>query len=174
MYYKIGVFELLRFKSSFSADELVKRWDEFTSPARFAGNDDMMDLIFISKRNDKNVKLVRRTRSKRDPFSCMFRGKIVSNDNGSEIRGFFTKAIFDYIAVILLIELFFYIRYLVIDRGDSPATVNVLLACAIIGGALLLYNTRSAKRRFSEFISRIADTENDKYLSRKELKEKED
>ncbi len=133
-----------------------------------------MDLIFVSKRNGNKVRLVRRSRSKRDPFSCVFRGNIVSNGQGSEIKGMFTKSWFDYIAVALIVCMFFYIRYLVLERGESPVTVNVLLACSIIGGGLLLYNTRSAKRRFAEFISRITETPNDKFFTKKEMKEKED
>lgn len=162
------------FKSRFSEKELTERWDEFTSPARFAGSDDVMDLIYVSKRKDKKVRLVRRARSKREPFSCVFYGNIVADEKGSAIKGVFAKSIKDYVAVCLIVSLLIYIRGLVMERGDSPVTVNVLLAAAIVLGVFLLYNTRSAKRRFAEFISRITDTENDKFLSKKELKEKED
>ena len=58
------------FESRYSKDELISRWDEFTSPARFAGTDDVMDLIFVSKRKGNKVRLVKRARTKRDPFAC--------------------------------------------------------------------------------------------------------
>lgn len=165
---------MIKFESSLSKAELAEKWDEFTSPARFAGSDDAMDLIYVSKRKDDKVRLVRRARSRRDPFSCVFRGKIKSRDGGSEISGFFTKALFDYFAIAAIIALLFYIRSLVMERGESLGTVNVLLACSIIGGFLLLYNTRSTKRRYADFIVRITGGENDRFLSRKEMREKEE
>lgn len=163
-----------KFNSCFSKEELTSRWDEFTSPARFAGSDDVMDLIYVSKRKNDRVRLVRRARSKREPFSCVFYGKIAKNEKGSEISGIFAKSVIDYIAIALIIALLAYIRYIVIDRGESPVTVNILLGASIIIGILLLYNTRSTKRKYAEFISRITDVENDKFLSKKELKENKD
>ncbi|MBQ1206248.1 MAG: hypothetical protein IIX67_03500 [Clostridia bacterium] len=161
------------YKSRYSEEELINRWDDFTSPARFAGADDVMDLIYVSKRKGKKVRLVRRARTKREPFSCVFYGTIESTEQGSQIKGSFMKSLIDYIAVALIVALLFYIRFLVIERGDSPVTVNVLLGASIVFGILLLYNTRSIKRKFSEFISRITDAENDKFLSKKDLKNKE-
>lgn len=163
-----------KFNSCFSKEELTSRWDEFTSPARFAGSDDVMDLIYVSKRKNDRVRLVRRARSKREPFSCVFYGKIAKTEKGSEISGIFAKSVIDYIAIALIIALLAYIRYIVIDRGESPVTVNVLLGASIIIGILLLYNTRSIKRKYAEFISRITDVENDKFLSKKELQENKD
>lgn len=163
-----------KFNSCFSKEELASRWDEFTSPARFAGSDDIMDLIYVSTRKDDKVRLVRRARSRREPFSCVFYGKIIKTEKGSEISGFFAKSVLDYIAIASIIVLLTYIRYIVIDRGESPVTVNILLAASIIIGALLLYNTRATKRKYAEFISRITDVENDKFLSKKELKENKD
>ncbi len=162
------------FNSRFLEDELIERWDEFTSPARFAGADEMMDLIYVSKRKGNQVRLVRRAGSKRDPFSCVFYGKIVKSEQGSAVKGIFAKSLFDYIAIALIIALFAYIRCIVIERGDSPVTVNILLGASIIIGGFLLYNTRSIKRKYAEFISRITDTENDKFISKKDLRENND
>ena len=161
-----------KFESRFSAEQLKDRWDEYTSPARFAGADETMDLIYVSKRKGEKVKLVRRTSSKREPFSCVFRGKIVSTEQGGSINGFFVKSIIDYIAIICICVLLAYIRYLVIDRGDSPVTVNLLLGSAILIGIALLYNKRSTKQKYAEFISRITDSPNEKFLSKKELRDK--
>ena len=162
------------FNSRFTVDELINRWDEFTSPARFAGADEIMDLIFVSKRKGNKVRLVRRARSKREPFSCVFYGRIESKEQGSEIKGIFAKSLIDYVAVAMIVALFAYIRYVVVARGDSPVTVNVMLAASIIIGAFLLYNTRSAKRKFAEFLSCITDTENEKFKSKKELRGNQD
>jgi hypothetical protein len=62
---------------------------------------------------------------------------------------------------------------IIIDRGGDLSAVNTLLAVGIIGGALLLINTRSVKRRYAEFIFRITEEENNSFKPKKEL-EKED
>lgn len=162
---------MISFKSKYSIDELIKKWDEFTSPSRFAGSDENMDLIFISKRKGNKVRLVRRARQSREPFSCIFRGKIEKTENGSAIKGVFTKSIFDYVFVGIIFALLFYIRMLIIERGDSLNTINVLLICWIVFGLLLLFNTRSAKRRFADFITRITDEENIHFLTKREKTE---
>lgn len=164
---------MTNFESNMSVSELIEKWDEYTSAARFAGSDDTMDLIFIAKRKDKKVKLVRRARSSYEPFSTVFRGKISESENGSKISGIFTKSIIDYVAVTLIIGLLFYIRAVFIERGDALNTVNVLLACAVIGGGLLLYNTRASKRRYADFITRITGCDNKYFLSKREVEERE-
>lgn len=165
---------MIKFHSKHSADELISRWDEYTSPSRFAGNDDTMDLIFVSKRKNNKVRLIRRSKANREPFACVFRGTIVSDEYGSVIKGIFTKTIFDYIVVGLIIAAIFYIRSLVEARGEPLNTMNALLVIAIVGGIALLYNLRITKKRYAEFISRISDTENRFFLSKKEQKEREE
>lgn len=160
---------MVKFPSEFSGKELTERWDEFTSPARFAGSDDRMDLIFVSKRDNNKVRLVRRARHAFEPFSTVFRGKIVSNEQGSEIVGSFTKSFFDYSVIALILALLLYIRAIIIERGESLATINSLLIIGIIGGLILLYNRRSEKRKYAEFIFRITGNEIPIFLSKKEL-----
>lgn len=162
---------MVDFESDFKTEELIARWDEYTSPARFAGSDDTMDLIFVSKRNKNRVKLIRRTRSSREPFSTVFRGKITKTEQGSKISGMFTKSLLDYAAVAAIVGLLFYMRAVFAARGDSLNTIDSLIAVSIIGGGLLLYNTRAAKRKFADFIVRITGRENDKFLSKKEMAE---
>ena len=159
---------MLDFESNMSVNELIDRWDAFTSPSRFAGSDDMMDLIFVAKRKDKKVTLVRRARSNREPFSSVFRGEIIKTEKGSKISGFFTKSLLDYTVVVAVIGLLFYIRSGIMERGEPLDTINVLLVCSIIGGVLLLYNTRASKRKYSEFLTRITDSENVYFLSKRE------
>lgn len=165
---------MIKFHSTHSADELISRWDEYTSPSRFAGNDDTMDLIFISKRKNNKVRLIRRSKTSREPFACVFRGTIADDGSGSVIKGIFTKTILDYIVVGLIIAAIFYIRSLVEARGEPLHTMNALLIIAIVGGLALLYNWRGTKKRYSEFISRITDTENRFFLSKREQKEREE
>lgn len=161
---------MVRFPCDLSVEALSENWDEHTSPARFAGSDDTMDLIFVSKRNGDSVRLVRKARSAREPFSCVFRGKIKSCEKGSEIVGFFTKSIFDYILSLAILALVFYMRAFVIERGQDLGAINVILIVALAGCALLLYNTRATKRKYAEFIFRITEKEVPMYLTRKEKK----
>lgn len=165
---------MLDFNSDYNADELSERWDEFTSPSRFAGSDEMLDLVFVSNRKDNKVKLVRRAKTNREPFSCVFRGKIEENGFGSKISGFFTKSIFDYAAIGAILALLYYIRCLILERGESPKTINILLIFAIVAGIALLYNTRASRRKYCEFISRITGKENKHFLSKKEMNEEND
>ena len=51
---------MLILESRFSPSELAERWDDRTSPARFAGNDDVMDDIYIARRKDNRVFLIRK------------------------------------------------------------------------------------------------------------------
>ena len=41
---------MLSLESKHSVSALSSRWDERTSPARFAGNDDVLDMIYFAKR----------------------------------------------------------------------------------------------------------------------------
>ena len=163
---------MVRFSCDLDYEELIAKWDEHTSPARFAGSDDNMDLIFVSKRKNNSVKLVRRARSSREPFSTVFRGKIKKCGDKSEIVGFFTKTFFDYAFVTLLIGLVFYIRSVIIERAEQLTSINAILAVVIVGSLLLLINTRAAKRRYSDFICRITGFDPELFLSRKEKNEK--
>lgn len=165
---------MICFESDFSVEKLIENWDDFTSPARFAGNDDTMDLIFVAKRKDDRVKLVRRARFSREPFSTVFRGKIRKTKNGSEIVGVFTKTIFDYVFSAAVIGFIYYVRSIIIERGASLNTINALLAISIIAFLLLLLNTRATKRRYSDFLCRITGKPNDKFLTKREQKSLEE
>jgi len=161
------------FPSEYTENELCQRWDDFTSPARFAGNDEMMDLIFVSERDGNKVKLVRKAKSAKEPFSCVFQGKIKKTEQGSEIIGYFRKSFFDYLAVALIFGILWYMRSMILERGESLTTINGLLLVALLGGAFLLYNTRLSKRKYAEFIFRITECEVPMFLSKKEQKEQE-
>ncbi len=163
---------MIKFTSAFSAEELAERWDDYTSPARFAGNDDTMDLIFMGERNGDKVRLVRKARTVKEPFTCVFRGRIKKQEQGSVIEGVFTKSIFDYILVGLLIAFVFYIRTIIVERGGSLVSVNALLAITIISGIALLFNYRSVKRRYAEFIFRITGQELPLFRSKRDSEEK--
>ncbi len=88
---------MVEIRSGHKREVLESRWDEMTSPARFAGCDDTMDLIFVAKRSGGRVRLVRKARIAHEPFCCVFRGKISGSGSGSVIKGVFTKSVADYI-----------------------------------------------------------------------------
>ena len=155
---------MINFNSDYSANELIDRWDEFTSPARFAGSDDTMDLIFVSKRKNDRVRLVRRSRNALEPFACVFRGKIVDK----KITGVFTKAIIDYIVVAAIYAFLLYMRSYMIENGNPLKTINALLVIATVFSVALLLNTRRTKRKYCEFIARIVGKDNDYFLRKNE------
>ena len=165
---------MVNFQSDYSATELISRWDEHTSISRFAGSDETMDLVYISKRRGNRVKLIRKAQLSREPFSTVFRGKIRKNKNGSEIVGCFTKSIIDYVIVSILLAALFYMRSVVLLRGNDPITINNLLAIIIVASIVLLYNFRSGKRKYAEFICRITGKENKLFLSKRESKHNND
>ncbi len=161
---------MTEFQSKHPQEELIRRWDDYTSISRFAGCDETMDLIFCSKRKGNKVKLIRRARASRDPFSTVFRGTISKSEGGSKITGIFTKSIFDYILVGVVLAVVFCMRYYVMERGTSLATVNTLLVCSIVVGLFLLISRRRTKRTYAEFICRITGEENIHFLSKRENK----
>ncbi|MBE6691738.1 MAG: hypothetical protein E7586_00185 [Ruminococcaceae bacterium] len=164
---------MLKFKSDKSVEELIKQWDEHTSISRFAGSDETMDLIYVSKRKGRKVRLVRKAPLAREPFSSVFRGVIREAEQGSEIAGLFTKSIFDYVLISAIFFMLFYIRSYVIQRGDSLATINTLIIFAIIGSVLCLYNFRATKRKYADFISGITGKETNLFLKKSEIKDKD-
>ncbi len=165
---------MVKFESDYSEEKLINRWDEHTSISRFAGSDDTMDLIYVSKRNGNKIRLIRKAPLAREPFSTVFRGFIRKTEKGSEIVGIFTKSVFDYILVALILVILFYVRSYVINRGDEITTINTLLVFAIAGSLMCLYNYRTTKRKFADFISRITGKDNKLFLTKTEMKENED
>lgn len=165
---------MINFQSGYSATELISRWDEYTSISRFAGSDETMDLVYISKRRGNRVKLVRKAQLSREPFSTVFRGRIKNSKNGSEIVGCFTKSLLDYLVIFIIMAALIYMRSIVIGRGGNPITINNLLAVFIVASLFCLYNFRSAKRKYAEFICRITGEENKHFLSKKEINQKSD
>ena len=146
---------MLILPSDFSEEELTSRFDEYTGPARFAGNDDTMDLIFVSERKKNKIKLIRRARTVRDPFAAVFRGRIMKTENGSEIRGFFTKSVFDFIFMLLIDVLLLFVQIQINQRGDNPYVINVLLVTAIVISLLVLTCFRRTKRIYADFLMEI-------------------
>ncbi len=165
-----GIF-MTRLPSDFSLPQLRESWDRETAEARFAGADDTMDLIFVAKRKGDRVRLVRKARAMNDPFSAVFRGRLKETEKGSEIVGFFTKRVVDYLFCILLVAGLLFVQTTVINRGENPYTINVLLVSSIVFSLIALYCFRPTKRRYTDFLCSITKKEAKLFLSRKEKKE---
>ncbi|MDL2286981.1 hypothetical protein LJB90_00220 [Eubacteriales bacterium OttesenSCG-928-G02] len=143
----------MEYKSNRTKNEIIKKWDEVFSPERFAGADETMDPIFISKRKNNSVKLVRRTQAAYDPFATVFRGKILDTENGSVIKGFYTKQLIDYI--ICMIFAFFFI--IIVTSDISPFTTNeILISSGVILAVFIffLYPSKKTKSKYDDYIQK--------------------
>ena len=148
---------MLILKSRCTPSALVLRWDERTSPARFAGNDDLLDDIYIAHREDRQVFLIRKGRGTWDPFSTVFRGKIVSYEGGSAIKGHFCKRFFDYLvlALLLLLDIYFAYRGFAMERFSiSTGIVSVLFGAGVI---LLGIPLPPVRKKYMIFLKEITD-----------------
>ena len=79
-------------KSKLTKRQLAERWDERTSPQRFAGSDDMFDNIFVADRKGDKIKVAFKPRTGTYLFSTVFRGRITEDEEGSAITGKYTKS----------------------------------------------------------------------------------
>jgi hypothetical protein len=142
--------------SSYSSEELIARWDDRLNPARFAGNDDVLDLVFYGKRKGNKVKLMRRSGVSREPLSAIFRGRIVGTAQGSELRGFFTKSVIEYIIISVLLAFVYFIYREVKHRFTDISWINIILAAVFILAILSLLRTgKSTKAKYIDFLKDI-------------------
>ena len=127
---------MLFMESRYSPEQLLARWDERTSPARFAGNDDVMDVIFMASRKKNRVFLIRKARRTLDPFTTVFRGKIIPYGDGSALQGNFSKRLFDYLLLLGLLAL----DVFVYQRASSAGmlTTGFSVGCVVFACVLLL------------------------------------
>ena len=144
-------------ESRFEPAELFDRWDDRTSPARFAGNDGVMDDIFMARRKHDRVFLIRKGRNTWDPFSTVFRGRIVSATTGSVLKGCFTKRLSDYflLSILMLIDIYFGWRGYLMD-GFTGTTAFVCIA-VFVALVLLAIPLPSARKKYTAFLKEITD-----------------
>ncbi len=160
---------MLFLKSKYSEADLASRWDERTSPARFAGNDELLDAVFVAKRKQDRVILIRKARGTWDPFATVFRGRIVPLPDGSAIKGYFTKRLFDYVLLFLLLLADGYFCFRLQDMGNLTASASV--GCLAFAAILLLLAVplRASRRRYRAFLQDIVhmDEENQPHKENK-------
>lgn len=143
-------------KSSHTPEELIRRWDDRLNPARFAGNDDVLDLVFCGKRKGNKIMLMRRTGVSREPLSSIFRGKIVGTAEGSEIRGFFTKSVAEYIIIGIIVALAMAVFLEVKKRYAEISRMSVaFLVVFVLAVVSLLRTGKGTKEKYIDFLKGI-------------------
>lgn len=150
---------MLSLNSSHSQKALLSRWDERTSPARFAGNDDVLDTVYRAKRNGNKVYLIRKGYSSVDPFVTVFRGEIVQSERGSVLQGRFTKRVFDYVLILLFLVLD--VAFAARSYLMGSMTYTGLAGCALFAAIMILLAIPmpSARKRYTEFLKDITRDE---------------
>lgn len=135
------------------------RWDERTSPARFAGNDSLMDAVFIATRKGNRVTLIRKASGMHDHFATLFRGRIVAHATGSELRGRFGKRLSDYVLLLLLAGLDGFLYWRAVQAGILSHAMS--LGFLAFGALLLLLAIplRSPRKRYRAFLEDILATD---------------
>lgn len=122
----------MKYKSSYNKEELISRWDEITSPARFAGANAELDWVYNSSRKEDKVKLVKKPRASYDPYATVFRGKIEATKNGGQIRGVYTKGLFDYIITAVIAVVYFGVCAEYLSRVEDKTIPLILISVGII------------------------------------------
>lgn len=147
------------FKSGKTKEQLIKSFDEHTAAHRFAGSDDILDDIYISKRKGNKVFLAHRPRNVHDLFATVFRGRIVELPEGSAIKGIFTVGIFDYLLVLLAGSAYGYIIYEIYARahGRNAAQTIGLVLLGLAVAYLALRTGKKAKDSYKELLEKIAE-----------------
>lgn len=152
----------MRYRSLYTKDELIKRWDDITSPARFAGANEELDWVFIASRKDEKVKLVKKPRASYDPFATVFRGRITETKTGAEIRGVFTKGLFDYIITFFVAVVYFGVcaAYLLREPEKTIPLLLIYVGITVILFALIPFPGK--RRKYGALIREVTGPSPDK------------
>lgn len=142
----------MKYKSIYSKEELIKRWDEITSPSRFAGANDELDWIYNASRKGERVKLVKKPKASYDPYATVFRGKIEKTKNGSQIRGVFTKGLFDYIITAILSAVYFGVCGEYLSRASDRTLPLMLISVGVITVLFALIPFPGKRKKYGALI----------------------
>ena len=148
----------MRYKSLYSKDELIQRWDDITSPARFAGANETLDWVYNSFRKGDNVKLVKKPRAAYDPYATVFRGRIEETKSGSQIRGIFTKGLFDYIITLFIAVVYFGVCAAYLSRAADQTIPLILISAGVIVILFLLIPFPGKRKKYGELIRQVTGT----------------
>ena len=142
-------------KSKLTKRQLAERWDERTSPQRFAGSDDMFDNIFVADRKGDKIKVAFKPRTGTYLFSAVFRGRITEDEEGSAITGKYTKSDADYVIAGILVIIFTAVLKALYDRGIGAIKIYIgMLICAAVLFVFLVPK-RGAIKKYRELFKDI-------------------
>lgn len=145
----------MKYKSLYKKDELIKRWDDITSPARFAGANETLDWVYNASRTKDKVKLVKKPRAAYDPFATVFRGKIEEAKNGSQIRGVFTKGVFDYIITFFVAVVYFGVCAAYMSRVTDQTIPLLLISVGVIIILFALIPFPGKRKKYGALIRKV-------------------
>lgn len=145
----------MRYRSLYSKDELIQRWDDITSPARFAGANETLDWVYNSFRKGDNVKLVKKPRAAYDPYATVFRGRIEETKNGSQIRGVFTKGLFDYIITLFIAVIYFGVCAAYLSRASDRTVPLILISVGVILILFALIPFPGKRKKYGALIRQV-------------------
>lgn len=145
----------MKYKSTYNKEELISRWDEITSPARFAGANAELDWVYNSFRKGDKVKLVKKPRASYDPYATVFRGKIETAKNGSQIRGVYTKGLFDYIITAAVGAVYFGVCAEYLSRAQDRTLPLMLISFGVIAVLFALIPFPGKRRKYGALIREV-------------------
>lgn len=145
----------MTFKSDHNVSTLKERWDDKTSFGYFAGGDDYLDDVFISRRYGSIVCLKSKPLSAHNLFGAVYWGIIhVRKGGGSKITGFFGISLTDLIITAVFYLLYGTITRTVLERGDeSGAYWMIGIAAAML--FFIFFTAPKTKRKYAEVINRV-------------------
>ncbi len=142
-------------KSDFGLQTLKERWDDKTSFKNFAGGDDFLDTVFISRRYGRIVCLKNKPRCSHNLFGSVFWGIMIpKKKGGTTLFGFLGISILDLIITACIYTLYAMIINAVIGRGDTDSAKTMI----IIGSVALFFiffTFPKTRRKFKEILQRV-------------------
>ncbi len=153
---------IMKYKSRYNKEELISRWDELTSPARFAGANAELDWVYIASRKGDRIKLVKKPRASYDPYATVFRGRIEAAENGSQIRGVYTKGLFDYILTAVIAVVYFGVCAAYLSRVLDKTIPLILISVGIIMILFALIPFPGKIAKYGALIREVTGTPPDK------------
>lgn len=152
----------MKYKSKYSKEELIKRWDDITSPARFAGANAELDWVYNASRKEDRVRLVKKPRASYDPYATVFRGRIEKDGEGSSITGIFTKGIADYIITLIVGSIYFGVCAEYASRSAVKTVPYLLISAGILVVLFLLMPLPGKRRKYGELIKKVTGETDDR------------
>lgn len=143
------------YKSKYGKNELLKRWDDITSPARFAGANAELDWVYNSFRKGDKIKLVKKPRASYDPYATVFRGVIEETKYGSRIRGVYTKGLFDYIITAFVAAIYFGVCLEYLSRAQDRTIPLLLISVGIITVLFALIPFPGKRKKYGALIREV-------------------